>query len=154
MHPDLENCKAILENENLTCVVKRGDKLLKTTDRGIKPFLLWIENGEDLQGAVAADKVVGKAAAFLMEKAGISAVYAAVLSEPAETVLKNAGIAYAFDRLVPRIQNRAGDGLCPMESAVMEIDNAETAFAALREKLRAFGAQREQETTKKSRKNY
>lgn len=135
MHPDLENCKAILENENLTCVVKHGDKLLKTTDRGIKPFLLWIENGENLQGAVAADKVVGKAAAFLMEKAGISAVYAAVLSEPAEAVLKNAGIAYTYSHLVPRIQNRAGDGLCPMESAVMEMDNAETAFTALKSKM-------------------
>lgn len=132
MHPDLENCKAILENENFTCVVKRGDKILKTADRGIKPFLQWIENGENLQGAVAADKVVGKAAAFLMEKAGISAVYAAVLSEPAEAVLKNAGIAYTFDRLVPRIQNRAGDGLCPMESAVMDIDNAESAFLRLK----------------------
>ncbi|MGN0519154.1 MAG: DUF1893 domain-containing protein [Candidatus Fimenecus sp.] len=143
MHPDLESCKAILECENLTCVVKCGAQILKTTDRGIKPFLHWIETGENLQGAIAADKVVGKAAAFLMEKAGLSAVYAAVLSEPAEAVLKNAGIAYTYSHLVPRIQNRAGDGLCPMESAVMEMDNAETAFAALREKLRAFGMQHE-----------
>lgn len=143
MHPDLENCKAILENENLTCVVKQGDKVLKTTDRGIKPFMQWIESGENLHGAVAADKVVGKAAAFLMEKAGISAVYAAVLSEPAEDVLKAAGIEYKFTHLVPRIQNRKGDGLCPMESAVMEMENAETAFAALREKIRAYGVQRD-----------
>lgn len=143
MHPDLENCKAILENENLTCVVKQGDKVLKTTDRGIKPFMQWIESSENLRGAVAADKVVGKAAAFLMEKAGISAAYAAVLSEPAEDVLKAAGIEYKFTHLVPRIQNRKGDGLCPMESAVMEIENAETAFAALREKLRAYGVQRD-----------
>ncbi|MCI5738168.1 MAG: DUF1893 domain-containing protein [Ruminococcus sp.] len=116
---------------------------MKTTDRGIKPFMQWIESGENLHGAVAADKVVGKAAAFLMEKAGISAVYAAVLSEPAEDVLKNAGIEYKFTHLVPRIQNRKGDGLCPMESAVMEIENAETAFAALREELRAYGVQRD-----------
>ncbi|MGN0571276.1 MAG: DUF1893 domain-containing protein [Candidatus Fimenecus sp.] len=137
----MENCKAILESEKLTCVVKCGTQILKTTDRGIKPFMQWIENGENLQGAVAADKVVGKAAAFLMEKAGISAVYAAVLSEPAEAVLKNAGITYTYSHLVPRIQNRKGDGLCPMESAVMEMDNAETAFAVLREKLRAFGVE-------------
>lgn len=136
MHPDLENCKAILENENLTCVVKCGDKILKTADRGIKPFMQWIESGENLHGAVAADKVVGKAAAFLMEKAGISAVYAAVLSEPAEDVLKNAGIEYKFTHLVPRIQNRKGDGLCPMESAVMDTDNSDTAFSALKDKLK------------------
>lgn len=136
MHPDLESCKAILENENLTCAVKCGDKILKTADRGIKPFMQWIESGENLKGAVAADKVVGKAAAFLMEKVGISAVYAAVLSEPAEAVLISAGIAYAFDRLVPRIQNRKGDGLCPMESAVMDVDDSDTAFSALKDKLK------------------
>ena len=136
MHPDLESCKAILENENLTCVVKQGDRVLKTTDRGIKPFMQWIESGENLQGAVAADKVVGKAAAFLMEKTGISAVYAAVLSEPAEDVLKAAGIEYKFTHLVPRIQNRKGDGLCPMESAVMDTDNSDTAFSALKNKLK------------------
>ena len=135
MHPDLESCKAILENENLTCVVKQGDKVLKTTDRGIKPFMQWIESGENLHGAVAADKVVGKAAAFLMEKAGISAVYAAVLSEPAEDVLKAAGIEYKFTHLVPRIQNRKGDGLCPMESAVLDTDNSDTAFSELKDKL-------------------
>lgn len=136
MHPDLESCKAILENENLTCVVKCGDKFLKTADRGIKPFMQWIESGENLRGAVAADKVVGKAAAFLMEKAGISAVYAAVLSEPAEDVLKAAGIEYKFTHLVPRIQNRKGDGLCPMESAVMDTDDSDTAFSALKNKLK------------------
>ncbi|MGN0538447.1 MAG: DUF1893 domain-containing protein [Candidatus Fimenecus sp.] len=135
MHPDLENCKAILESENLTCVVKQGGKILKTADRGIKPFMQWIESGENLKGAVAADKVVGKAAAFLMEKAGISAVYAAVISEPAEDVLKAAGIEYQFAHLVPRIQNRKGDGLCPMESAVMDIDNAESAFLRLKTEL-------------------
>ena len=136
MHPDLESCKAILENENLTCAVKCGDKILKTADRGIKPFMQWIESGENLRGAVAADKVVGKAAAFLMEKAGISAVYAAVLSEPAEDVLKAAGIEYKFTHLVPRIQNRKGDGLCPMESAVIDTDNSDTAFSALKDKLK------------------
>lgn len=135
MHPDLESCKAILQNENLTCVVQCGDRILKTADRGIKPFMQWIESGENLHGAVAADKVVGKAAAFLMEKAGISAVYAAVLSEPAEDVLKKAGIMYTYSHLVPRIQNRKGDGLCPMESAVMDTDDSDTAFSALKNKL-------------------
>lgn len=137
MRHDLESCKIILEHENLTCVVKCGDAFLKTTDRGIKPFMQWIESGVDLQGAVAADKVVGKAAAFLMEKAGLSAVYAAVLSTPAKEVLENAGIAYAYKTLVPRIQNRKGDGLCPMESTVMKTDNAESAFKMLKNKTRS-----------------
>ncbi len=141
MSPDLENCKAILEKENLTCVAQSGERILKADARGIKPLLSWIQNGEDLQGGAVADKVVGKAAAFLMEKAGFAAVYAAVLSEPAAEVFRRAEIAFSYGKLVPRIQNRTGDGLCPMESAVMEVSDAESAYTRLQEQLRKLTAQ-------------
>ena len=107
MHPDLERCKAILENENLTCVVKQGDKVLKTTDRGIKPFMQWIESGENLHGAVAADKVVGKAAAFLMEKAGISAVILSSVSMPSAKPSSMARFAFIHVSLSIRCEIRA-----------------------------------------------
>lgn len=139
MRRDLESCKTVLEEENLTCVILQGETCYRFIERGIKPFMSLIENGTDLKGAVAADKVVGKAAALLMEKAGVIAVYAAVISEPAVTVLKNGGIESEYGTLVPRIVNRKGDGLCPMESAVMDITDVDEAYAVLKEKLKAFG---------------
>lgn len=95
-----------------------------------------LENETDLTGTSCADKVVGKAAALLMQKAGVATLYAGIISEPATKVLTDAGIEYEYGTLVPRIQNRKGDGLCPMESAVMDISDADEAYAVLREKLK------------------
>ena len=50
--------------------------------------------------------------------------------------LTDAGIEYEYGTLIPRIQNRKSDGLCPMESAVMDISDADEAYAVLREKLK------------------
>lgn len=135
MRRDLESCKERLETENLTCAIRQGEQIYQFTERGIRPFMSLLEDGIDLKGAVAADKVVGKAAALLMQKAKIDAVYAAVISEPACKVLQDAGIELAFGTLVPRIQNRQGDGLCPMESAVIDITDADEAYRVLQRKL-------------------
>ena len=135
MHPDLENCKAILENENLTCVVKQGDKVLKTTDRGIKPFMQWIESGENLRGAVAADKVVGKAAAMLFVLLGVGEIYAVVMSRSAKKILDGHGIKYSCGEEVEYIINRKKDGMCPMEKAVMDIDDPAEAPKKIKETI-------------------
>ncbi|MGN0468310.1 MAG: DUF1893 domain-containing protein [Acutalibacteraceae bacterium] len=136
MRRDLESCKEILKSEDLTCVILQNGNYLKTKERGIRPFINLIEDSVNLKDCAAADKVVGRAAALLMQKAGLCAVYAAVLSEPAEEILKNAGIYYEYDSLVRRIQNRKGDGLCPMESAVIDITDADEAYEVLRSALR------------------
>ncbi len=136
MNRDLENCKALLEQEGLTCVIKQGESYYQFTERGIRPFMSLLENETDLTGTSCADKVVGKAAALLMQKAGVATLYAGIISEPATKVLTDAGIEYEYGTLVPRIQNRKGDGLCPMESAVMDISDADEAYAVLREKLK------------------
>lgn len=138
MNRDLESCKNRLETENFTCVIKNGESCYTFTERGIRPLMSLIESGTDLQGAVAADKVVGKAAALLMVRCRIGAVYAAVISEPAIKVLENAGIGCEYGALVARIQNRRGDGLCPMESAVMELTDADEAYAVLKDRLNAM----------------
>lgn len=134
MYPDLENCKAVLHKGGYTCVVKQGENLYTATARGIRPLMAFLET-DSLRGAVLADKVIGKAAAFLLEKGGVKAIYADVISTPAADVLDHAGIPYYFSKKSPYIQNRAGDGVCPMESAVLEIQNADEAFWTLQETL-------------------
>ncbi len=89
----------------------------------------------------AADRVVGKAAAFLYVLLGVTAVYAEVLSEPALKVLRGHGMAVEAQCVVGRIVNRKGDGLCPMESAVMEIEDAAAAYKAIDARLRAMRAE-------------
>ncbi len=135
MNRDLENCKSVLHAEGCTCVARQDGQLYTATERGIRPLMQWLESGI-LHGAVLADKVIGKAAAFLLEKGGVTAIYADVISVPAAEVLERADIPYSFRTKVPYIQNRTGNGMCPMESAVLSVKDADEAYLKLQETLR------------------
>ena len=75
-----------------------------------------------------ADKVIGKAAALLMIYGSVKEVYTPTISAPAIEVFLNHNITLHYDKVVDRIINRKGDGLCPMESLCINVDNPEEAF--------------------------
>ncbi len=128
----LQKAKDILIKDNLTNVLYDGNIILKSTRRGVAPLVAYTQTKRDYSSFVAADKVTGKAAAFLYVLLGIKFLYTGILSEPALTVLKENGIQVYFDELVPLIKNRQGDGLCPMEQSVLEIENASDALTAIK----------------------
>lgn len=132
---DLEKAKQMLTREHHTCVLCRGDAVHTTQARGVRPLVKWLTEGTDLRHFSAADKVVGKATAYLYCLLGVKAVYAHVMSGAAAEVLKNAGIAVTSGTLVENIINRTGDGICPFEEAVWEIETAEEALPAIRAKM-------------------
>lgn len=119
----------------ITCVLKKDDSILTSERTGIAPIMQWLEEGIDLTGYEAADKIIGKAAAMLFTKAGVTSVYGEVMSEPARLFLKSKGIPYSYGTLTDKIINRAGNGMCPMEMTVLEINDVEEAYTALKETL-------------------
>lgn len=139
---DLERAKAALAAGDYTCVLCRGEEIHTTTLRGVKPLVSWLESGGDFRGFCAADKVVGRATAYLYRLLGVERVYAQVMSESALAVLEQAGVAASFARLVPCIINRKGDGICPFEAAVLEIGDPEEARAAIYKKMDEMGIPR------------
>jgi len=121
--------KTTLEQGDYTCVLCKGETVATSRERGIKPILRWLrEEPELLRCAVAADKVIGKAAALLFAQGGVSAVWAGILSDAGLAVLEEQGIPYSYARKVAYIANREGNGLCPMEQRVLTIDDPEEAF--------------------------
>ena len=132
---DLLNARHILEEGSYTCVICRAEAVHTATARGVKPLLNWLEGGLDASGASAADKVVGKATAFLYCLLGVRAVYAQVMSRGAAKVLDAAGIEAQYGKLVPGIINRAGTGPCPFEAAVAEISTPEKALPVIHQKM-------------------
>lgn len=134
MH-DLQNARRILAEGQFTCVLCRDGDTVTDVRHGVKPLLELLESGKDFSGYSAADKVAGKAAAFLYCLLGVKALYAGVISQPALSVLEAAGIAARYDTLVPAIRNRAGDGFCPMETAVWELNDPALAPKAIRQAL-------------------
>ena len=142
MNNDLKNAKEMLLSESYTCVLCRGEMLFCSCERGVKPLLGWLDSDTETHGFSAADRVVGRAAAFLYVLLGVRFLYADIMSEPAREVLMAHGIEYTARQLVPAIRNRTGDGFCPMESAVRNIENPEAALAAIREKVRELSSGR------------
>lgn len=138
MECNLSKALDLLNTGNYTCVVCREDTVYTTTQRGVAPLLSWLDNHTDLRGFSAADRVVGRGAAFLYCLLGVKEVYSRVMSLPAAEVLRTHGICADAEVFVEGIINRAGDGPCPFEAAVMNIQDAGEALAAIRAKRAAM----------------
>lgn len=127
---NINDLKEILLNDNHTIVIYKNDaSVFVSDDRGVVPLMkLLKEDKSQLIDSIVVDKVIGKAAALLMVFAGVKEVFTPTISLPAVEVFKNHDIKITFDSEVDRIINRKGDGLCPMETLCLDIDNPEEAF--------------------------
>lgn len=134
METNLQKARTLLEAGDFTCVVCCGEQVYTTADRGVAPLLSWLDAGTDLTGFSAADRVVGRGAAFLYCLLGVKEVYARVMSCPAAEVLRSYGIDAQAGTFVEGIINRKGTGPCPFEAAVMDIQDARKALTAIRSK--------------------
>lgn len=132
---DRERAKSLLSAGDYTVVLCRGEQTYTDTRRGVAPLLALLDGGADLTAFAAADRVVGKAAAFLYLRLGVTAVHGGVMSTPACDLLTAHGVSTTYDTLVPAIRNRAGDGYCPMEQVSLPHTDPAAAEAAIRARL-------------------
>ena len=130
--------RRLLAEGGLTLAMCKGDTVYTDTRRGVVPLLALLDAGVDLTDFSAADKVVGKAAAFLYLRLGVATVYADVMSTPAYDLLVAHGVSACADTFVPAIRNRAGDGFCPMETVCLPLADPTEAEQAIRHRLAAL----------------
>lgn len=132
----LSKARQLLQDEELSFVALDDmGRISRSKKRGVVPALALVAEHTDLTGGVIADKVVGKAAALLFLLLGPEAVYAATISLPAKEVLHSAGIRVEFEQMVDHIVNREGTGPCPLEHAVMGIQDPVEAIETIRRTL-------------------
>ena len=141
MDQNLLKARSLLEAGNYTCVLCRGEMVHSSCLRGVAPLLQLLDGGEDVAGFSAADKVVGKATAYLYRLLGVKAVYAQVVSRGALEVLARSGIHLQYGSLVNQIQNRTQTGACPMEMATKDSQTPEDALLAIRQTLKQLQGQ-------------
>lgn len=129
----MEEIIKLLHEGGYSCVIRNGE-IRTFTQRGVADLYdLLNQDPAFLKGAQIADKVIGKAAAALMVLGGVQQIYTDLISEPALTVLREAGIPVDCVQVVPRIQNRTKTGWCPMETICYEVDTAEDMFPLIRD---------------------
>jgi len=131
---DIDKAKLILVDGGYTCVLCKGDLVYTSTERGVRPVLDWLSDGIDMKGFSVADKIVGKAAALLFVLAGITEIYAPIMSRGAVSVFSLNGIKYEASTITDYIVNRQGNGQCPMEMTVDSISDPRIAYVALMKK--------------------
>lgn len=114
----LEEVKQILVDKNSSLVVcyKNGEikDYYQNRINDIRDILKADENA--LQGAIIADKVIGKVAGSILAVAGVKEIYAEVISNYAIPVLEENNIKYEYGKKVDYIINKSKTGMCPMEN--------------------------------------
>ncbi len=132
--PDKENPGSYI---TITSNIYTSDK------KGIAPVMDRMkEDYHFFQGAIVADRVIGKAAAMLLISSGAEKIYGELTSEHSFAVLEvaksvNPSFEYSVGEVVPYIINRAGTDMCPMEKTVLTLnpENVDSAFEPLKKKL-------------------
>ena len=123
---DKKRCIDELHAGGWSCVICSDSGEMRTFSRRGVADLLALLHGEPrfLRGAFVADKVVGKGAAALMSLGGVAELYTDVISTPARTLLEQNGITVTAGVESPNIRNRAGDGICPVETLCADCTTA------------------------------
>lgn len=122
-----------LKANNYAIIASNG---YHSIDSGIKPVINKLNEKIDFfKDLTVADKIIGKASAMLLSLSKVKEVYCITLSVAGKETLEKYGISYHYDELVPYIINRKGDGMCPMEETVKDIDDLLEAYHALNNKI-------------------
>ncbi len=133
---EMEQVRSALQGDVTCAMLSVRGELHTSSKKGIAPIMeVLATDPKFLQGALVADRVIGKAAAMLLVKAGIWELYAEVISEHARMFLEVHNIPITYSKVVPYIINRKGDGMCPMESTVLDMKNVNEAYVALQKKV-------------------
>ena len=131
----MESLKQELLSRELTCLVIWETGRFESQKRGVSPLLELLQTQGSCKGGKAADKVVGRATAFLYKLLQIKTLHAGVISQGALEVLQQSSITVTYDTLVPGIRNRTDTGPCPMEAATANCETPEEALNAIRATL-------------------
>ena len=135
---DLETAKQRLNQRGLTLSIVKNEKIIfESKTHGISDFLEAVERLKSkLEGSSIADRVVGKAVAFLCAYANVQAVFAETLSRSAKALLEKYGIYHEWDNLVERILDAGKTETCPFEKLAENFSDPEEAYKKLKEKLK------------------
>ena len=142
MEKDFQKAKEEYNSGKYTLVICKDEDIIKSDVTGIRPVLNLIDSKKDYKGYSAADKIVGRAAAFLYTLLQVKNLYGETMSKGAVEILKNAGIYYEYKTLTDYIENRQKTGMCPMDEAVKDIDNPKDAYEAIRNKIKFLQSQK------------
>ncbi len=122
-------------------IYKNGELIFESNLKGIRPHLKAInELGSELKGSLMVDKILGRAAAFLLIYSGAVEAITVVVSTPGKRLLEEYDIRLSYNEEVPHIKMENGVIYCPFERMVQGIQDPTEAYLAIVEKMNSFKA--------------
>jgi hypothetical protein len=119
--------------------VYKGKRVLFTSRKDrLAPAVEYIEKIPHEHGVIVYDRIVGNAAALLLQIIRCHTVFSELGSENAIKTLKAAGITYHFNETVDCIMNDSGQDMCPMEKLSLGKTSSEF-LKALKERMNNAG---------------
>lgn len=111
------------------CIIVKDRDVMRFSQPGVKSLLSILgEAPGKLNGSSVFDTIVGKGAAALMILGGVEEVYAELISDHAIGLLERFEVNYSYGKRVPYIENKAKNGLCPIESLATTSDNPQEIY--------------------------
>lgn len=121
--------KRLYDTSASLVVMNKNGEIRVFYNRRVIDIVSLIKSGENfLDGAIIADKVIGKVASALLVLAGVKEIYARTISEYAIEVLENNNIKYSFGNRVDYIINNDKTGMCPMENKFKDEKNLKVIY--------------------------
>ncbi len=123
-----------LDEGNYSCVIEKNDEIRTYNQRGVKDLYQLAESGDGFtQGALLADKIIGKGAAALAIVCGVKTIRTHVICTSALEMLKKYNVKTIFETEVDHIENRTKTDWCPLEKRVKECATAEECMPIIRQ---------------------
>lgn len=131
--------KRLKEDNQKIVVVKGGQVIFKSVDRGIRPMYYLAKNmKENVKGSVVADRVIGKGAAILCSYMGVVSIYTDLISNSAIEILDKNDINYDFINSCDYIKNRDKTDYCPIEKRSLDTKDPELLLERIEEFLNSL----------------
>lgn len=132
-----DRAKEMIAAEEATFVVIRNNQIIyHDKGNGVRPIMKVLDsNPEILKDAIIVDKIIGKAAAMMLSMGKSVRVHGNLMSQVAAEYLERKGIEHSYERCINVISNRTGDGICPLERAVADIEDEQEAYNKLKETI-------------------
>jgi hypothetical protein len=132
----------VLESTENSLMVYKNEELIFESDLGgIRPHLKAIDElGGQLEGTLIVDKILGRAAAFLVIYSKAAEAITNVVSSPGKQILDAHSLKFSYREEVPHIKMKNGVIYCPFESMVQGIDDPDEAYKAIVAKMTSFKA--------------
>lgn len=123
-----------------SCVIKSQDQVIYTSGAfGVKPLMLFYkDNGSTYRDLTVIDRIMGKGAVMLAVLVGAKELITPIMSQPAYDYAVSHNLKIQVGKIVPMIINRTKDGQCPIEAAVLDINDLNEGYIAISETIKVL----------------